>query len=194
MSPGNGLDIILGIPIRVENDHHLSSSQIDPDSTRLGAQQKHSESSGRIIEVVDRLLSVFSLSRPIDLLIADSFMDQILLNDSKHFCELRKDQNLLLHSFVLLDQLVQTDHFTRGTFELVEVVLGRNDLSQKVLSNVLDQVGMVAALPELHLEIVHDGDVLQSESLLESSFVFLVNCLVDHFLKVCHFDVQNVLL
>lgn len=61
MSSGNRLDIVLGVPVRVENNDDLRGSEVDAHPASLRAQEEHSEPASRGVEVVYRLLSVLGL-------------------------------------------------------------------------------------------------------------------------------------
>lgn len=121
-------------------------------------------------------------------------MNKVVLDNSQHFSELGENEYFLLLLGKLPDQLIEDIHFAGGYFELFEVLLGTMNVPKQVLPQILDEIGMIAALSELHFQVVHYGDILEPKSLLKSSLVFLINGLVDHLLEIGHFNVQNSLL
>mmetsp|Transcript_23346 Transcript_23346/g.61884 ORF Transcript_23346/g.61884 Transcript_23346/m.61884 type:complete len:430 (-) Transcript_23346:737-2026(-) len=174
MAPRLGLDVVLGIPIRVENDHGVRHGEVDPLASGSGAQKEDEFFGSFFREPIDGLLAVVSTHPAIDPLVAPSLVDQVVLDHVQHPDHLREDQNLVTAFFQLREELVNEDQLTRGLDEvlkqrlLVPVGQGR---SLNVF-HALDEVRVVAALSQLHhdvskitnvgglLPLVEEGEIL----------------------------------
>lgn len=93
MASGHRLHVILGIPVAVEDDHGVSSSEIDADSSSAGGEQKH-KAIGIFVETVDTLLAIITGDAAIQSLAAVSAELAELVDQIDHFDHLREDQHL----------------------------------------------------------------------------------------------------
>lgn len=106
MGSGGGLDIVLGVPVRIEDYYDVGAGEVYADAACFGGQEEDFALFVGVVVTVDGVLSLFCFDLSIDLLVFDALTPQQLLQQQQHMCKLTKYQHLLSLLAILIKQLI----------------------------------------------------------------------------------------
>ena len=124
------------------------------------------------------------------------FVVTVLLDKVKHLDELRENENLLALLQELREELVEENHFPGLVYEILDVVLMHPELVDELFFDLLDQVRVDAALPELDLEVDERGFLALVQGIFfgQDVEVPVVHSPVDLLLEIRKLDIDDDLL
>mmetsp|Transcript_49779 Transcript_49779/g.83398 ORF Transcript_49779/g.83398 Transcript_49779/m.83398 type:complete len:388 (+) Transcript_49779:731-1894(+) len=79
VAPGLSLDVVLGVPVAVEDDHGVGACEVDADTAGPCGQQEHKSAHRRVVEPVDCLLAVPCGSATVKPLIQIRLLGEVFL-------------------------------------------------------------------------------------------------------------------
>mmetsp|Transcript_34075 Transcript_34075/g.73803 ORF Transcript_34075/g.73803 Transcript_34075/m.73803 type:complete len:464 (-) Transcript_34075:575-1966(-) len=185
MGPVHSLEIHLRVPVRVVQDHDIGRVKVDSETSGSRGQQE-----GELLRVwrvvsVDAFLPVLSRGVSVDPAVLVPPEEHVVLQDIEQTGHLREDQ----HAGSLLleprQKLIEENHLT-GVLDEVHV---RRERWPRLGS--LEQVRVVAALPELHDDVEEPAPLSSS---VDGVNVLLHQVLVPLELHLRHTDLEDGLL
>mmetsp|Transcript_65506 Transcript_65506/g.115578 ORF Transcript_65506/g.115578 Transcript_65506/m.115578 type:complete len:203 (+) Transcript_65506:406-1014(+) len=90
----HGLDVVLRVPITVEDDHRVRRSQVDTHTTRAGTEQKH-KTVAVGVEAIDALLSLVATDPAVQALAIVLAELAVLINEINHLHHLTENQHFV---------------------------------------------------------------------------------------------------
>mmetsp|Transcript_34656 Transcript_34656/g.115829 ORF Transcript_34656/g.115829 Transcript_34656/m.115829 type:complete len:237 (+) Transcript_34656:433-1143(+) len=162
------LQVHLRVPVAVEQDHRVGGGEVDPEPARARREEENERVRVGAAEAVDGGLAKVAADRPVEPLVRVAPLEQVVREDVEHAHHLRKDEHAVPLAPQLGQKLVEEHALARGGEELVDrrcaaavrggrLPLRRAQLVRRVRLDALDQVGVVAALAQLHLQVDKRG-------------------------------------
>ena len=152
-----GLQVVLRVPVGVVDDDGVGRRQVDADAARARAEEE--EEGGRAFrtEAVDGLLPFVTGDRAIEPLVLEAAQLDVLLDEVQEHRELREDEDAVALLLQVRQQLVQEEHLAGGGDEVGEPCGVIGIVEALGLHDALDQERMVAAVAQLHRDVVERG-------------------------------------
>lgn len=138
VSPGSGLDVVLWVPVRVVNDYHIGTGEIDTNTSCFSWQKEHISLFVRVIVSVDWSLSLFGLDLTIDSFVLVLLELQKLLNELKHMGKLGENEYFFTFFLALFKQFLYQDHLPTRRDELINLLILHLNIPQQIMLNLLD--------------------------------------------------------
>ena len=140
----HGLDVHLRIPVRVVKDHLVSFPKIETETSGTGGQEKNELFAALGHEGLDGFITNLATDLAVNARILVTTIQAVIFNNVKHACHLAKHQAAAALGLKFDKQFVEQHHLAG----VVNQMLALNVRRAWFLA--VEQVGMVAALAELH--------------------------------------------
>ena len=159
MAARHRLHVILRVPVRVEDDARVGGGEVDANAASARRQQEDKCAVGAVLstEAIDRGLPRVHVRVAIEPLEAEAPFEQKVDQEVEHHRELREDEHAVPLRLELRQQLVEQHQLARRAEKGVAARTRRHARCGGGL-DPLDQVRVVAALAQLHLEVVERRD------------------------------------
>eukprot|EP00960_Hanusia_phi_P069150 767012-Hanusia_phi.AAC.11 len=134
VAPCLRLQVVLRVPVAVEDDDCVGCRQVDPHPSRLGADEKYEAVTPLLVVAIDRALSHVPADPAVDALKGEVPCPHVLLEHVEHADELAEDQDTMVLRAQLGEDLVEEDHLARVKDQLLQHVRPRrvtSNLQQK---------------------------------------------------------------
>eukprot|EP00341_Mesodinium_pulex_P009578 CAMPEP_0116895494 /NCGR_PEP_ID=MMETSP0467-20121206/5006_1 /TAXON_ID=283647 /ORGANISM="Mesodinium pulex, Strain SPMC105" /LENGTH=388 /DNA_ID=CAMNT_0004566257 /DNA_START=772 /DNA_END=1938 /DNA_ORIENTATION=+ len=170
-----GLQVVLRIPVGVEDDDSGCTGQVDAHTSSFSRQQKDLHPLIEVIEVFNAFVPLGHSDATVQSLLRNALMFHVFLQDVQDQHELRENQHFLVfrpqfrQKFVQENELAAAFHEFLHAHFLVVVNLGHD-----LVLHSLEQPGVVADVAQLHLDVAEHGEV-QVARLDQIVSVFLLN-------------------
>ena len=190
---------ILTVPVGIENHTRVCGRQIDSHSSRPGTQQ-HDKGGlaaipGGILKPINGRLPLLARDASVDALKRKIAVVQIILQNVQHDFELGKNENSMAVFLEARQGLVQQDELSGSVGDKVTLLDLSLFLFPHVFFDAIQQKQVVAALAELHGQIVETGPVQGLFLVLvQKSHILFVEGPVILFLRQSQLDLDERLL
>ena len=145
--PVNGLQVHLGIPVRVEKYHDVGLVEVDADAASSGREDEDLFLALRVLKVINPEIALVSWSLPIDSAVFVATNPKHVVENVHQLGHLAEDEDLAVLADELGDEVIQYFEFHGGVDDVIAVDEGRTGL------HVFEEVGVIAHFFELHKDI-----------------------------------------
>eukprot|EP00968_Pinguiococcus_pyrenoidosus_P021742 scaffold2908_cov257-Pinguiococcus_pyrenoidosus.AAC.3 len=181
-----GLQVCLRVPVGVVQDARVSRLEVDTQPTGARAEEKDELLTPRRVVLLDLGLAEFVAGVAVDAAVGVVLCHAVVLHDIHHPRHLRENQDAVVPLLHLGEKLVQQDHLPAV---LPQVVAQR---VQAAVFDALKEVGVVAALSQLHND-VQDRAAARPRLALDGGDVSLEELPVEALLHGGHSNEQDCL-
>ena len=95
MAARHALQVVLRVPVGVEDDDRVGGGQVDADAARARREQEEERARCRVREAVDCLLALILTHRAVEALITPSTRIYQILNQIQQLCKLREEEDAM---------------------------------------------------------------------------------------------------
>mmetsp|Transcript_47611 Transcript_47611/g.79829 ORF Transcript_47611/g.79829 Transcript_47611/m.79829 type:complete len:768 (+) Transcript_47611:2909-5212(+) len=159
-----GLQVHLGVPVAVVQDHGVGGRQVDAQAPGAGGQ--HEEEHGAVggVEALHALVPLEGAGAPVEAVVRVALPDQVVLHDVQHPRHLAEQQHAVALGLQPRQQLVQDPHLP-GVVD--DLLVGDE---RRPLLCAIKEVWVIAGLPQLHHNVQQLG--LTARPLIDDRRVF----------------------
>ena len=140
----HGLDVHLGIPVRVVKDHLVSLPKIETKTSGSGGKKKNEFFAALGHEGLDGFITNLTADLAVNARVLVATVQTVIFDDVKHARHLAKYQAAAALGLKFDEQFIEQNHFAGVIYQMLAFNVGR----ARFLA--VEEVGMVAALAELH--------------------------------------------
>mmetsp|Transcript_8505 Transcript_8505/g.28977 ORF Transcript_8505/g.28977 Transcript_8505/m.28977 type:complete len:798 (+) Transcript_8505:345-2738(+) len=180
------LEVRLGVPVRVVEDHRVRRLEVDAEAPGARGEEEDKLVRALLVEGVDGVLALLAARVAVDAAVGELLGVAVVLEDVQHAGHLGEDE----HAVAALGaephhDAVEEHHLARGLHDgLVDAILTRGVLGP------VEEEGVVAHLAQLHEHVVepHRATVRRGELLLQHAHIHALLLLrelrVEHVLEL----------
>ena len=159
------MNVHLGIPVGVVKDHLVGFPKIETKTSGTGGKEKNEFFAALGHEGLDGFITNFATDLAVNARILVTTIEAVIFNNVKHACHLAKHEATAALGLKFDEQFVEQNHLAGVVNQMLAFNVGR------AWFLAVEQVGMVAALAELH-DYIEEPDC-GATSAVDSINVFL---------------------
>ena len=163
------LQVVLRVPVRVEDDHRVRRREVDAEPARAGGEEEDEVLGAGLVEAVHRALALLAGHRAVEPLVLPALQAQVLREDVEHPHHLREDEHAVPGRLQPLEQLVEQHHLAGGVDERAEArrLVARRDAGVEARGRGREEERVVAELLQLDDDVQQGGAARALHALVE---------------------------
>ncbi|RUP48980.1 hypothetical protein BC936DRAFT_143532 [Jimgerdemannia flammicorona] len=170
MRARHGLQVVLRVPVRIEDDDRVGRNKVDAHPAGARREQEHEVGASGGVEVLDGLVALLGLHAAVKTLVRMPAQRHVVGENVEHHDKLRENEDAMATIFQSHQKFVKQDHLAAAHDQPLKLFA----LQLRRLLGVWEKVRVITGLLELH------GNVQPLLLLLLGAFLQGAKILVMH--------------